>query len=162
MPESQAAELMRNFTDAEAFATSMVSQLRLAGQLQRDFLPKFLPHIKGLHWSVVFRPAEIVSGDIYDVARIDERHIGFYVADVVGHGMPAALLTIFLKHSIVMRQTIGNTYQIFTPAEVLQNLNQKMYEQGLSGSQFATCCYCLLNIETMELTCASALALLKP
>jgi sigma-B regulation protein RsbU (phosphoserine phosphatase) len=101
-------------------------------------------------------PAEWVSGDIYDVARIDEQHIGFYLADAVGHSMPAALLTIFIKQSLAMRETIGNTYRIFAPAEVMRNLNLKMLGQKLSGYQFATCCYCLLNIRTRQLTFARA------
>jgi sigma-B regulation protein RsbU (phosphoserine phosphatase) len=70
--------------------------------------------------------------------------------------MPAALLTIFLKQALVMRQTLGNDYQIFAPADVVRNLNVKMAEQKLSGYQFATCCYCLLNTETLELVYARA------
>ena len=97
-----------------------------------------------------------MSGDIYDIARIDEQHIGFYVADVVGHGIPAALLTIFLKQALVMRETTANSYRIFSPAEVMANLNKRMATQKLSGYQFATCCYCLLNIKSLELTFARA------
>ena len=101
-------------------------------------------------------PAEWVSGDIYDVTRVDEEHIGFYIADVVGHGIPAAILTIFLKQALVMRQTIGNSYVIFPPAEVMKNLNVRITGQKLSGYQFATCCYCLLNTRTLRLTYSRA------
>jgi sigma-B regulation protein RsbU (phosphoserine phosphatase) len=96
-------------------------------------------------------PADWVSGDIYDITRIDEKHIGFYLADAVGHSIPAALLTMFLKQAIQMRQTIGNEYKIFPPLEVIKNLNQKMFAQHLRGCQFATCCYFLLNTETLML-----------
>ena len=147
----QVLEMPKNFKDTESFASSMAEQLRIAGQLQRDFLPRQLPDSERLRWAVTFWPAEVVSGDIYDVARLDERHIGFYVADVVGHGMPAALLTMFLKQAMVLRETTGNSYRIFSPAEVLSNLNKKMFEQQLSGSRFVTCCYFLLNIDTLEL-----------
>ena len=95
-----------------------------------------------------------MSGDIYDVARVDEKHIGFYIADVDGHGMPAALLTMYLKQAIMMRETTGNSYRVFQPEKVLAKLNLRMTEQKLSGNQFVTCCYCLLNIETLELTFA--------
>ena len=147
-------ELPENPADAEAFASSLAEQLHMAGQVQRDFLPRQLPDSDRLRWSATFLPAECVSGDIYDVVRLDEQHIGFYVADVVGHGMPAALLTMFLKQALIMRQTTGSSYQIFSPAEVISNLNLRMTAQKLSGNQFATCCYCLLNIETLELTYA--------
>ena len=139
-----------------ALVDNLTEQLRLAGLVQQDFLPTQLPNTDKIKWATVFLPAEWVSGDIYNVVRIDEKHIGFYVADVVGHGMPAALLTIFLKQALVMRATVDNTYHIFSPAEVMRNLNKRMATQKLSGYQFATCCYCLLNIETLELTYARA------
>jgi len=131
-------------------------QLRLAGLVQRDFLPSHLPNSEQVRWAASFLPAEWVSGDIYDVARIDEQHIGFYVADAVGHSIPAALLTIFVKQALQMRQTIENSYRIFTPAEVMKNLNQKMAGQKLSGYQFVTCCYCLLDLKTAQVTFARA------
>lgn len=139
-----------------SFVDNVKEQLRLAGMLQRDFLPSQLPNSEDLQWAVTFLPAEWVSGDIYDVARVDEQHIGFYVADAVGHSMPAALLTMFIKQALVMRQTTENDYRIFPPAEVVANLNVRMAGQKLSGYQFATCCYCLLNVKTRQLTFARA------
>jgi len=139
-----------------AMVDNLTEQLRLAGLVQQDFLPTQLPNTERIKWASVFLPAEWVSGDIYNAVRIDEKHLGFYVADVVGHGMPAALLTIFLKQALVMRTTVDNAYHIFSPAEVMKNLNKKMATQKLSGYQFATCCYCLLNTETLEMTFARA------
>jgi sigma-B regulation protein RsbU (phosphoserine phosphatase) len=139
-----------------AMVDNLTEQLRLAGLVQQDFLPTQLPNTDKVKWAAVFLPAEWVSGDIYNAVRIDEKHLGFYVADVVGHGMPAALLTIFLKQALVMRTTVDNTYHIFSPAEVMKNLNKRMATQKLSGYQFATCCYCLLNTDTLELTYARA------
>jgi serine phosphatase RsbU (regulator of sigma subunit) len=139
-----------------AMVDNLTEQLRLAGLVQQDFLPTQLPNTDKIKWAAVFLPAEWVSGDIYNAVRIDEKHLGFYVADVVGHGMPAALLTIFLKQALVMRTTVDNTYHIFSPAEVMKNLNKRMATQKLSGYQFATCCYCLLNTETLEMTFARA------
>jgi sigma-B regulation protein RsbU (phosphoserine phosphatase) len=139
-----------------ALVDNLAEQLRLAGLVQQDFLPTQLPNSDEVRWATAFLPAEWVSGDIYNIVRIDEQHVGFYVADVVGHGMPAALLTIFLKQALVMRETIENNYHIFSPAEVMKNLNVRMASQKLSGYQFATCCYCLLNIKTLQLTYARA------
>lgn len=149
-------KLAEQFRMTESLVDNLAEQLRLAGLVQRDFLPARLPHCDKLHWAATFMPAEWVSGDIYDVVRLDEDHIGFYVADAVGHSMPAALLTIFLKQTLVMRQTVKSSYRIFPPVEVIKNLNVRMAEQKLSGYQFATCCYCLLNTKTLELTYARA------
>lgn len=141
---------------AGTLVDNLAEQLRMAGRVQRDFLPSQLPNCDELHWATIFLPAEWVSGDIYDVVRIDEQHFGFYVADAVGHAMPAALLTIFVKQALVMRETYENNYKIFSPAEVVKNLNVRLTSQKLSGYQFATCCYCLLNIKTLQLTFARA------
>jgi len=141
---------------ADSLMDNLTEQLRLAGLVQRDFLPSHLPSCAEAQFAATFIPAEWVSGDIYDVARIDEQHIGFYIADAVGHAMPAALLTIFIKQAMAMRETLDNSYRIFPPQEVLTNLNLRMIGQKLSGYQFATCCYCLLNIKTLQLTFARA------
>jgi len=149
-------KLAEQLAMTKVLADNLTEQLRLAGLVQQDFLPAKLPNTDEVQWATIFLPAEWVSGDIYDVVRIDEQHIGFYVADIVGHGMPAALLTIFLKQALVMRETIENNYRIFSPAEVVKNLNLRMTAQKLSGYQFATCCYCLLNTKTLQLTYARA------
>ncbi|MFH1614139.1 MAG: PP2C family protein-serine/threonine phosphatase [Planctomycetota bacterium] len=135
---------------------TFVEQLKMAGQVQRDFLPRQLPNSSKIRWSAFFAPAEWVSGDIYDIRRLDENYTGFYLIDAVGHSMPAALLTIFLKQAIRMRETTGDTYRIFEPVDVVRDLNIRMAEQKLSGCQFATCCYCLLNTKTLQMTYARA------
>jgi serine phosphatase RsbU (regulator of sigma subunit) len=149
-------KLAEQMNMAKALVDNLAEQLRLAGLVQKDFLPSKLPDSDKMKWGTIYLPAEWVSGDIYDIVRLDEEHIGFYLADVVGHGMPAALLTIFLKQALVMRQTVENKYRIFSPSEVIKNLNIRMAAQKLSGYQFATCCYCLLNINTLEMTYARA------
>ncbi len=149
-------KLAEQLSMTKTLADNLAEQLRLAGLVQQDFLPTQLPNTDEVQWATVFLPAEWVSGDIYDIVRIDEQHIGFYVADVVGHGMPAALLTIFLKQALLMRETYESNYRIFPPTEVIKNLNMRMAAQKLSGYQFATCCYCLLNIKTLQLTFARA------
>ena len=55
-----------------------------------------------------------------------------------------------------MRETVESTYRVFSPAEVMKNLNVRMAAQKLSGYQFATCCYCLLNMNTLQLTFSRA------
>ncbi|HUW19000.1 MAG TPA: PP2C family protein-serine/threonine phosphatase [Sedimentisphaerales bacterium] len=156
MQKFHANRLAEKLQITGALVDTLAEQLRMAGLVQRDFLPAQLPDTDEVQWAATFLPAEWVSGDMYDIARIDEQHIGFYVADAVGHAMPAALLTIFVKQALVMRETIENNYRIFSPAEVMDGLNRRMAGQKLSGYQFATCCYCLLNVKTLQLTYARA------
>lgn len=131
-------------------------QLKLAGTIQRNFLPQTLPATDRIRFATAYHPAEWVSGDIYDVVRLDETHLGFYIADAVGHSIPAALLTMFLKHAAVLRKTEGNRYTLFSPKEVIDHLNTAMIQQQLKGSLFATVCCCQLNTETLDFSFARA------
>lgn len=138
----------------------MDEELRLAAQLQREFLPTKLPSIGDVDFRVLFRPASYVSGDIYDVIRLDENHIGFFIADAVGHGVPAALMTMYIKRSLQTKEVGVNTprgYRIVPPDEALSRLNHDMIAQQ-SGSKirFATACYGVINCKTLEFSFARA------
>ncbi|OPX24946.1 MAG: hypothetical protein B1H04_01125 [Planctomycetales bacterium 4484_123] len=129
-------------------------ELRLAARLQRDFLPQRLPEVGPIRFAALFRPATWVSGDIYDVFRLDENHVGFYVADVVGHGLPAALLTIFLKKSLQTKRILGHSYEIVSPPITLALLNDDICQQGLTSCQFCTAWYGIVDARTLRLRCA--------
>ncbi len=90
------------------------------------------------------------------MARIDEDHVGFYIADAVGHGMPAALLTIFIKRTLQTKETTKNGYRIIPPDEALAHLNNELVKQQLSLCQFVTMVYAILNTKTLELQWARA------
>lgn len=126
-------------------------EMRLAARLQRDFLPRSLPAVGPVRFAAMFRPAGWVSGDIYNVFRLDETNIGFYVADVVGHGMPAALLTMFIKKSLQTKRISGDRYEIVPPGEALAGLNTDICEQNLSSCQFCTAVYGIVSTETLLL-----------
>jgi serine phosphatase RsbU (regulator of sigma subunit) len=136
--------------------TQLDEEMRLAARLQTDFLPRDLPQADGCSFHVLFRPASYVSGDIYDVARLDEEHIGFYIADAVGHGMPAALLTIYIKRALKTKEIIKSGYRIVPPSEALAALNDDLLEQHLSQCQFVTMVYGIINTRTLELQYARA------
>ena len=131
-------------------------EMRLASRIQRDFLPQEMPTVGDVRFAVIFRPATWVSGDIYDVFQLDEDNIGFYVADVVGHGMPAALLTLFVKRSLQTKWIKSDSYEIVAPGESLKLLNQDILDQNLSNAQFLTACYGVLNVNTRQFRYARA------
>lgn len=132
------------------------NELLLAGQLQRDFLPKQLPNVPGMNFVTLMRPYSWVSGDIYDIFRIDENHVGMYVADAVGHGTAAGLLTMFIKQAIVPKRVENKSYRILPPAEVLHELNQSMSMHNLPNCQYVTICYAVVNFRTRVVQIARA------
>jgi sigma-B regulation protein RsbU (phosphoserine phosphatase) len=129
-------------------------ELRLAARVQQDFLPKSLPHIGSVKFHTLFRPAAHVSGDLYDVTRLDETHIGFYMADAVGHGMPAALLTMFLKQALVTKEILPKGYRLLDPSQTMLRLNMALVGQNLTHASFATAIYGHINCKTREVTFA--------
>lgn len=127
-------------------------ELRLAARLQQDFLPKTLPQVGRVHFHTLFRPAGYVSGDLYDVMRLDEHHVGFYMADAVGHGMPAALLTMFLKNALVTKRITPDGYHLVPPSQSMARLNDALVDQNLSQATFATALYGLIDTHSLKMT----------
>jgi phosphoserine phosphatase RsbU/P len=90
-----------------------------------------------------------IGGDFYEFLPVDERHGGFLMADVSGHGVPAALIASMLK--VAMQSVVGCSHQ---PAEVLRVLNRTLSSQ-LRG-QFITAAYLWLDMEARVAMYSSA------
>ncbi len=120
-------------------------ELQLAQRIQASFLPRTLPEVPGTRFAVHYLPRERVGGDFYDVFRLDEHHVGFYVADAMGHGVPASLLTVFVKKSVRAKDVTGRDYRLTPPEEVLVRLNKDLLDQHLSEHPFITMAYALYN-----------------
>jgi len=153
---SELADARKLGDSGDAELKELDEEMRLAARLQRDFLPRRLPEVGPVRFGVLYRPLGWVSGDIYDVVRLDETHVGFYGADAVGHGMPAALLTMFVKRALQTKRIVGNTYEILPPHTSLEQLNAAICEQNLSSCQFCTACYGVLDTASLQLTYARA------
>lgn len=149
--------LLRRRDDTLNFYLQRIDEeLRLAARLQRDFLPKSMPELGNIRFHSLFRPAGYVSGDMYDVMRLDESHVGFYIADAVGHGMPAALLAMFVKHALATKEISNGCYRLLKPSESMGRLNAALLEQNLAHATFATALYGMIDVRTLELTMACA------
>jgi phosphoserine phosphatase RsbU/P len=120
-------------------------ELELAQRIQASFLPQTLPQVPHARFAVHYLLCGRVGGDFYDIFRLDERHVGFYVADAMGHGVPASLLTIFVKKGVRPKEVFGSQYRLVPPDEVLYRLNRDLIEQELSERPFITMAYALFN-----------------
>ena len=67
-------------------------EIEAASATQRGLLPQAIPQFPGYEISAAWRPAGAVSGDYLDLLRLDANHLALSVADVIGKGVPAALL----------------------------------------------------------------------
>jgi len=150
------ANMQRLFKHLNVQFNEVDQEMRLAGRLQSDFLPEREVDFGSVRFSALYRPASFVSGDFYDIRRVDEDHVAFYVADAVGHGMAASLLTMFIKNAVVSKIIEGDEYRLLAPGETLELLNDKLVAQHLPNSQFVTALYGLINIKTLEIQFARA------
>lgn len=137
-------------------AQAYLKQMRLASQIQRELLPDVLPHYGPISFSAIYRPAEYVSGDIYDIQALDEEHVAIGLADVTGHGVPAALLTVFLKRALRGRGRRDGGDHLLHPDQVLDRLNDEILEVNFSECSFAALVYAVLNTQTLQLKVARA------
>ena len=131
-------------------------ELASAASIQREYMPLKLPEIDGLDMGIVYRPASYVSGDIYDIIELDEDHTGFFLADAVGHGVPAALMTMVITQGLHKVEGKGENRRIVEPAEALRRLNNTMTEHSGEQARFATAVYAVLDKRSGELTIAGA------
>lgn len=72
-------------------------ELAIARKLQLSILPEQTPQIVGLEIAALYKPMSAVAGDFYEFLVTDEHRVGFLVADVSGHGVPAALIASMIK-----------------------------------------------------------------
>ncbi|MGA0334163.1 MAG: PP2C family protein-serine/threonine phosphatase [Kiritimatiellia bacterium] len=128
----------------------MDQDLDLAKRIQTRLLPRHLPEVKGLGLHAFNLAAQEVGGDYYDVILIDERHVGFAVADVSGKGIGGALMMSICR-SVLRAHAAKNT----DPADVLRNVNQTMIGD-MYEDMFVTMIYMVYDRETRELKMARA------
>jgi len=124
-------------------------ELETARQIQLSILPSSVPKIEGLEIAARYIPMTSVAGDFYDFIVVDEKHIGILVADVSGHGMPAALIASMLK--IALSSQVAHATN---PAKVLLGLNQALC--GKFQHHFVTAAYVFIDLENRTLTYAGA------
>lgn len=145
----QDLDLLREEHDCRQYHVERVEEeLKLAARLQRDFLPKSLPNHGNVQFNRLYRPAGHVSGDLYDVRRLDEEWCGVYLADAIGHGMPAALLAMFMHNALATKKIDASGYELLDSAEAMRRLNETLCGQGLTHATFATALYARVHLQS--------------
>lgn len=122
----------------------MSKDLTFAKQLQNKILP-----IEGTYGNLkvkhIYQPSEMLSGDMYDIYYIDKEHIGIYICDVVGHGVTASMMTMFV------RQTMRSIKEEFlSPAETIEDLQKRFSALYLDTEKYFTIFYGIYNIKTKK------------
>ncbi len=129
-------------------------ELRLAGRLQQDFLPRSYPESDRVGFACLYRPATWVSGDIYDVFPINDSQVGLFIADAMGHGTAAGLMSLFLRRTLVPVRGSGSDARVVPPCEAMAELHEALVRQDLPHAQFVTAAYAILDTQELSLRLA--------
>ena len=126
-------------------------ELKTVGQIQRSLLPESLPVIPGFELAAYYHTSARAGGDYYDFFPLDNGGWGLFIADVSGHGTPAAVL-MAITHAIAHAQPGTHT----PPALLLGYLNDRLARAYTRGGTFVTAFYAVLDPATRALTYARA------
>jgi len=126
--------------------------MQAAAGIQQSLLPRNLPKVANLDIAWKFMPSEKIGGDIFNVLRLDEDHLGFYMIDVSGHGVPPALVTFSISqtlqphmgYTIKKRPGYSPDYEVVPPGEVLKALDAEYPWERFE--RFLTIIYLVVNI----------------
>ncbi len=129
-------------------------ELELASKLQRTFLPQHTPVLNGVNVAWEYIPSDYLAGDMLSAIMLDDLHLAFYVLDVMGHGVSAALNAIAIQYFIRPSAFANERGMSFRPGELLTYLNRR-FGDFLLTETFFTLCYGVLDLSTFVLTYAN-------
>ena len=119
---------------------SVERELSVACEIQKSILPSSVPELEHLRISAAYRPMTAVAGDFYDFIAVDQNRAGFLVADVCGHGVPAALIASMIK--VAVQTVVGCAND---PGAVMRGLNRVL--SRLLRGQLTSAAYLWLDTE---------------
>lgn len=147
-------EVLRDTTKVKQLQNEILTQntklqddLIMAKRLQCSMLPRQFPEDR-ISFSFIYNPCEALGGDFLDIFKIDDKHLGLYIADVSGHGVPASLLTVFLRSTLDKK--------LLSPAKALNQLYKEFNSNNFSGELYITVFYLIIDLEKMTMTYANA------
>jgi len=129
--------------------------LEAAKEAQMNLLPKGLFGVEEIEFSSRFIPSQYVSGDIYNIFRLDENHLGAYHIDISGHGVPAALFSVSLSQMLNTNISSRNLLKIPASEPPYYKINSpdavfSMLDEDNSFRQydiFFTMVYMVINLK---------------
>ncbi|MEI7817552.1 MAG: SpoIIE family protein phosphatase [Desulfuromonadales bacterium] len=139
--------------------------LEAAARIQHSLIPQKIEHFGGITFDWLFCPSLFVAGDIFNIVRLDEKTLAFYLLDVSGHGIPAALLSTTLSRVLTptpnfagpMRHSLAVPpfYRITAPREVVSELNGRFMNDDVQ-TQYFTIVYGIIDIHSAAGTLTQA------
>jgi sigma-B regulation protein RsbU (phosphoserine phosphatase) len=129
--------------------SNIQKELEIARSIQVSILPSDFPTSASFRVTARYLPMTSVAGDFYDFLLADDKRAGILIADVSGHGVPAALIASMVK--LAATAQIANAT---SPSNLLNGMNATLL--GNTQKQFVTAAYVYLDAEKGELQYSAA------
>jgi sigma-B regulation protein RsbU (phosphoserine phosphatase) len=124
-------------------------ELEVARRIQLSILPAEFPNSTHFRVAARYVPMSSVAGDFYDYIVAGSHEAGLLIADVSGHGVPAALIASMVKLAAASQRAIAAD-----PSAFLSGMNAALL--GNTQNQFVTAAYVHLNSKSRELRYSAA------
>jgi sigma-B regulation protein RsbU (phosphoserine phosphatase) len=124
-------------------------ELEIARRIQTSILPRAYPESDHFIVAARYVPMTSVAGDFYDFLLTDPQQAGLLIADVSGHGVPAALIASMVKLAATSQRA-----NAADPATLLSGMNRVLH--GNTQEQFVTAAYVYLDAASATLRYSAA------
>ena len=132
------------------------AEMKIVGEIQRSLLPQELPEIKGLSLAAHYDTASRAGGDYYDLFPLADGRWGILIADVSGHGTPAAVV-MAVTHAVAHTYSGPDASEPCAPCAMLTYINQKLVGRYDAGAvMFVTAWYGVYDPADRSLRYAAA------
>ena len=136
------SDLMHRGVEREERLAGVEAELSTARSIQLSLIPERAPTSPHFEIGTAYVPASEVGGDFYDFANLSPEKLGIFIADVAGHGVPAALVASMLKIAFAASDDTSS------PDRVLTSLNHLF--TGRLKRQFFTAAYLMVDAQRGE------------
>lgn len=133
----------------------LMIDIKYAREMQRSLLPSQMPQDLSVSFHAGYLPAERLSGDFYNVIKLDENNYAIYIGDVAGHGVSAAMITVFANQNIKPFKDNDDNLEIILPSLVLKDMYKAINKTNFKDETYIVMLYGIYNIQTKCFTYAS-------
>ena len=143
-------DLGKRLREHEVRRKEQEQEWEAASKIQRRLLPQTIPQVPGMEIAAEWLPAHAVGGDFFDVAHLNDQSVALCVADVMGKGLPAALLMSNLQAAVKSAYADSAA-----PIQLCETVNNILCDNSESG-QFVTLFYGLVDLHRRIVTYVNA------
>lgn len=126
-------------------------EMEMARAIQEEYLPDDQESFEGLSFKAYYKPYLQVGGDYYDFIQLDKEKYLFVMADIIGHGLQAAMMMTVVK--VIFLQIASTSTD---PEEMLLNLNKSIVENLPAGKSIVPLHFLILDTKNKIFQYANA------